>query len=854
MSGAGSFVVFGSGSPELIETALDRAAPDDGLIVVSEFPPSRGEWIPFHVLRSAEDHRALFRARMGARVVASGVVLLDPEQPLPGLRALGEEILGGHAVWFDASGPTSPAQHAARLRRRRMRERAAKLVRLLRPREARLSLLYRRALRHGGELAAARPEASALSLPEPRPAGISVVIPSRNGRELLARCLPRIEGANEIIVVDNGSDDGTREWLAREHPDVIAQGSHAPLSFAEAMNRGLRRARYSHVCALNNDMEVEPGFLAALRRTFDSVPDLFCASAQIFLPPGQRREETGKTVLVAEPGVLDLPMRCDEPLEGEDHSYVLYGSGGCSLYDARKLGALGDFDEVYAPAYVEDLDLGVRAWAQGWPSVYCAGARVLHHHRTTTARYFTPQQLDVALEGNYVRFLARAIGQRDRFEQMWRHAALRLKALGKADALRVAAEAEGAPVAQGSDDYLDLVNGEVAVFPGRVRSGKPVVLVASPYLPFPLSHGAAVRIYNLLREGQRDFDFVLVAFVEAARPAPPELRELCVEVVTVLRQGSHALPSRGRPDTVEEFDRPAFHAAVRQSMRKWSPALAQLEFTQMAIFAEDCRPARTILVEHDITFDLYAQLMARPDTHEWETARQHDLWRAFETRAWHQVDRVVTMSEKDRALVGDSAVAIGNGVDLERFHPSPEPPEPRRLLFIGSFAHRPNVLALEFFLREVFPTLPEVTLHVIAGQNHTRFWDLEHSRVEVEGFVSDVRPAYRRAAVVIAPLVASAGTNVKIMEAMAMGKAIVSTTAGVHGLELTPGADAIVTDAPTKMASAILNLLDQPEQRRALEQQARLTAEQRYGWPAMAAVQKELYGELLQLPREDGVV
>jgi hypothetical protein len=109
------------------------------------------------------------------------------------------------------------------------------------------------------------------------------------------------------------------------------------------------------------------------------------------------------------------------------------------------------------------------------------------------------------------------------------------------------------------------------------------------------------------------------------------LLDICVEVVTVLRPGTHALPSRGRPDTVEEFDTPAFHAALRQTMAKWRPTVAQLEFTQMAIYAPDCAPAKTILVEHDITYDLYAQMLARPETSDWETRRQHELWVSFAT-------------------------------------------------------------------------------------------------------------------------------------------------------------------------------------------------------------------------------
>ena len=76
------------------------------------------------------------------------------------------------------------------------------------------------------------------------------------------------------------------------------------------------------------------------------------------------------------------------------------------------------------------------------------------------------------------------------------------------------------------------------------------------------------------------------------------------------REGSHSLPVTHRPEVVEEFDSPAFHAALRPTVRKWRPALAQLEFTQMAQYAPDCAPAPTILVEHDITFDLYEQLLA----------------------------------------------------------------------------------------------------------------------------------------------------------------------------------------------------------------------------------------------------
>jgi GT2 family glycosyltransferase/glycosyltransferase involved in cell wall biosynthesis len=847
-------VLFASGSDAVIALIIDRLKaifPELPLIVISEFQPPDGEWIPYQVKRSWTENRTAIRWKLRDRKIRLCGVILEPNVPYWPIRLTGFSVAPWYLMCFNETGehfmlrPRSiPAMfgHLAWRGRNFLRWQFhpggwiyTQLWRIAHPREFRRPMYYRLALLRGvlpgrGHRRAGLPPAPA------KPPGISVVIPSRNGRELLDRCLPRIYDADEIVVVDNGSDDGTARFLAADFPSVIVEQSAEPLSFATAVNRGIARARYSHVCLLNNDMMVEPGFLQALRRPFDEVPSLFAATAQIFFPSGQRREETGKTAMPMTREITDFPVRCEEPLEGEDHSYVLYGSGGCTLYDASKLALLGGFDEAYRPAYVEDLDLGVRAWQHGWPTVYCAGARVLHLHRTTTSRYFKPEDLDRALEFNYIRFLARAIEDRETFRHLWRENVVRLNLLKNVDALAFASHQRISSFEEGPTQFFDLVRGDTAVFPGRARSGKPVVMVASPYLPFPLSHGAAVRIYNLMLRAAPHFDQVLVAFVEEAAPVPRELLEICVEVVTVRRPGTHALPSSRRPDTVEEFDSPSFHAVLRQTTQKWRPSIAQLEFTQMAQYAADCAPAKTILVEHDITFDLYSQMLAQNE--DWETRRQYDRWIAFERDAWKRVDQVVVMSDKDRRIV-DGSVVIANGVDLQRFTPNPDAPEPRRLLFIGSFRHRPNVLAMEFFLREVFPRFANVTLHVIAGPDHERYWNLQHQNVEVEGFVADVRDAYRRATIVVAPLVASAGTNIKIMEAMAMGKAIVSTAAGIHGLEVEHSV--ILAHSPEQMAAAILHLLEHPDDRLALERAARITAGRLYDWDSIAAQQADLY-------------
>ncbi len=122
--------------------------------------------------------------------------------------------------------------------------------------------------------------------------------------------------------------------------------------------------------------------------------------------------------------------------------------------------------------------------------------------------------------------------------------------------------------------------------------------------------------------------------------------------------------------------------------------------------------------------------------------------------------------------------------------------------------------------------------------------DLEQPGIEVEDFVSDVRPAYEHAAIVIAPLLASAGTNIKIMEAMAMGKAIVSTPAGVNGLDLNPGVDVIVISTAAQMVQAIHTLIENPAERQSIEHQARQTVERRFDWDGIAKTQKQMFDEL----------
>jgi glycosyltransferase involved in cell wall biosynthesis len=385
---------------------------------------------------------------------------------------------------------------------------------------------------------------------------------------------------------------------------------------------------------------------------------------------------------------------------------------------------------------------------------------------------------------------------------------------------------------------------------GRASSpARRRIAVLSPYFPYPLSHGGAVRIYNLLRELASEFDVALFAFVGQAF-SPDDLApvlEHCARVVLV-GQPRYREPrwSTLLPPEVHEFRSPAMRRALAEERQTFAYERLQVEYTQLAEYGGD------ILTEHDVTFDLFAQVLRTRRTLSawWDCFR----WRRFETRAVRRYSRVVVMSKKDAGMLGPSipAAVVENGVDLDRFQPQPERPG-QSLLFIGSFRHFPNIEAYRFFTERVWPLLrdkfPSLELTVVCGPDHLAYWraftdtpePTPDPRIHLLGFVSDVRPLYVEANLVIVPTTVSAGTNVKVLEAMAMRRAVVSTASGCAGLGLLHQHSVWIADAPEAFAAAIATLINDPGLRAAIADAARVHAERHFSWSALGEKQRALF-------------
>jgi glycosyltransferase involved in cell wall biosynthesis len=305
------------------------------------------------------------------------------------------------------------------------------------------------------------------------------------------------------------------------------------------------------------------------------------------------------------------------------------------------------------------------------------------------------------------------------------------------------------------------------------------------------------------------------------------------------------------PPEVHEFRSPAMRQALAEERREFGYQALQVEYTQLAEYAGD------ILVEHDVTFDLFGQIARRDRTVSawWDFAR----WRSFERRAVRRYRSVVVMSKKDTELLGPSipSVIVGNGVDLDRYRAEPETPG-QRLLFIGSFRHFPNITAYRFFTEQVWPLLrdqfPRLTVTVVCGPDHLLYWrqfadSIEpppDPRIQLFGFVADVRPLYVESNLVIVPTTVSAGTNVKVLEAMAMGRAVVSTTSGCAGLGLLHGHSVWVADGPAPFAAGVATLIVDSERRQQIAAAALGHARRNFGWEAIGEKQRQLSRSILE--------
>jgi glycosyltransferase involved in cell wall biosynthesis len=313
------------------------------------------------------------------------------------------------------------------------------------------------------------------------------------------------------------------------------------------------------------------------------------------------------------------------------------------------------------------------------------------------------------------------------------------------------------------------------------------------------------------------------------------------------------------------YGAPALGATLAAVLARRRFDVVTVEFPYLAHFLSamprtgSADPIR-VLDEHNVEYEVVRQV-AEGDVGAWRRFYGRRNWlklREEEIATWKGFDGVTVTSRNDEATVLAGAPAartavVPNAVDVERFRPRPTdvPPDGRTLLFFGAINYYPNTDGVLWFLREIWPRIqavrPGARVLVVGQRPPPAVLDLRSPSVDVVGFVDDLRPVIARAAVVIVPLRMGSGTRLKIVEAMAMSKAIVSTRVGAEGLDVRDGKHLVLADEPGKFADACLRVMDDSGFATSLGRDARSLVEAEYSWDAAA---RRLEAFLLRLVRE----
>jgi sugar transferase (PEP-CTERM/EpsH1 system associated) len=376
---------------------------------------------------------------------------------------------------------------------------------------------------------------------------------------------------------------------------------------------------------------------------------------------------------------------------------------------------------------------------------------------------------------------------------------------------------------------------------------------------WPLNTGGRIRSFHIISElSRRHRVIVLTTHGPADDPEGLAARlPRCEQVISA----PYAIPKHGSARFILALLRSWFSALPVDLWKYRVPALHKEVLRLVAVAEVDVcvadflgampnvprdGPVPVVLFAHNVEHMIWKRL-SQVETRLWRKALLEIEWRKMrrsEAQACRQTSLTLAVSEADRALLARHApearvCAIPTGVDTSYFTPDGSRESPTALVFTGSMDWFPNEDAILFFIDAILPRIrqevPEASLMVV-GRNPTPRLQKGASEVgvRVTGAVEDIRPYVAEAAVYVVPLRVGGGTRLKIFEALAMGKAVVSTTVGAEGLQLIPGEHFLQADEPADFAHAVVLLLRDPARRRALGAAGRRLVEKRYSWSHVA--------------------
>ena len=386
------------------------------------------------------------------------------------------------------------------------------------------------------------------------------------------------------------------------------------------------------------------------------------------------------------------------------------------------------------------------------------------------------------------------------------------------------------------------------------------ILVLDEFLCYPVDSGKKVRTYNLLRHLAKRHELILLVFVwgdATEQEGTSHLRSLGIKVITVRRNDpvksglvfywklfTNLFSSL--PYIVAGHMSSAYREQLARLVREEKPGLLLAEWSPYAIYLKEFQDIPRVAVAHNIESRIWRGYVEQSGSTARQVYVKHQYQKVlrFEHEIFGWLDGLITVSPVEEQYIRSEyprmrVSLVDNGVDTDYFAPSQAVQEDCLVSFTGSMDWRPNQDGVEYFIRSVLPILkariPEVKLVIIGRQPPEWLVRLgNENSVRFTGSIPDVRPDMYRTAVSIVPLRIGGGSRLKILEALALEKAIVSTNLGAEGLAVTHDEHLVIADDEQSFADAVARLLRDPSRRRQLGRSGRALVVERYQWDRLA--------------------
>jgi GT2 family glycosyltransferase len=559
----------------------------------------------------------------------------------------------------------------------------------------------------------------------------------------------------EIIVINNASQDDTKAVLTYFDGFIRVLNNDENLGFVLGNNKGAALARGKYLVFLNNDTVVLPGWLEQMVKTAEEDPQVGVVGP-MFIYPDWTLQEAGCILWSNAQAYRYGWGRSPDDRRYRFAREVDYITGASLLIRKDLWDRLGGFDTRYAPIYYEDADLCMGVRSLGFKVIYQPGSRILHFEGATTG---TDERFGLK------RF---QVINRNKFHDKWREVLER-------------------------DHYpYDPAQAERAA--NRQRGMQ--IIVFDDRIPMPDRDAGSARMLLILKTLAKMGPVTFVSLGNLSVPEyEAELTRAGVEIIPVVEYR-------------RLFERREFEVAIMSR--------ADVAGALMRSIKRTGRKIKTIFDTVDLNFVRIER--EYHVTQDKKMARAAKRYLKVETRLAQSCDQVWCVTETDADALARVAPAAEVAV-IPTIHPLQERGGPfaerSGLVFIGNYLHRPNVDAVHFFMREIFPlvqqSIPDICVNIVGAYAPAEFASYKSSEANLMGHVANVDPIFQRCRAFVAPLRFGSGMKGKIGQALSYGLPVVTTTVGAEGMELENEQNVLIADDAESFSKSVIRLYQDGE-------------------------------------------